>query len=44
MSRKAFIFLTLLSINISYEIGNSDSKKIVQNEGDNTYSIIAKEE
>ena len=43
MSTKAFIFLTFLLINISYELGTCDSKKIVQKEGDNSYSLVAKE-
>ena len=42
MSTKAFIFLTFLLINISYELGTCDSKKIVQTEY-NGYSLVAEE-
>ena len=42
MSIKAYIFLTFLLINISYEIGYCDSKKIVQTEY-NGYSLVAEE-
>lgn len=44
MSTKTFIFLIILLVNISYEIGGScNDKMIVSNEGGNEYSLVAEE-
>ena len=40
MSTKAFIFLTFLLINTSYETGYCNDKQIVQDEGNGLYSVI----
>ena len=45
MSTKTFILLTFLLVNISYEIGGSCyDKAVVEDQGDNLYSLVAEEE